>query len=282
VHLELEAEERGDAYAARRALGNLARIKEEVRAVWGWTFIERLGQDVRYAARVLRRSPGFTAVAVISLALGIGANTALFSALDAVMWKSLPVRDPQELRILTWGRNKEEAAHTFEHDFTGYGYKDPKTGQAIRSSFLYSAYLSLRDRVPQFSDLVGFSENEFTLTANGSSEYASGWFVSGNYFTALGVVPAAGRLVTPEDDAPGRPPVVVLTHRYWEKRFRLDSQVIGREVTINQTRATVIGVTPPQFQGLNPGEAPELFVPLSMAALGGADYSTTDPYTWWV
>lgn len=281
AHLELEAEEQRDPIAARRMLGNLARVKEDTRAAWGWTFLERLSQDIGYAVRVLRHSPGFAAVAVISLALGIGANTALFSALDAVMWKSLPVRHPENLRVLTTAIT-DATKSAPSHSHTGYSYVDENTRQEIRSSFSFAMYQALRDHVPQFTDLVGFSDNQFTVGALGSSEFVPGWFVSGNYFAALGVAPAAGRLIWPEDDAPGKAPVAVITHRYWEKRFGSDPSVIGREVTINQTRATIIGVAPPAFLGLDPGQVGDLFVPLSMAPAGGPWYSLTDPGTWWV
>jgi predicted permease len=276
-HLDLEAEERGSRGSAQRALGNLTLIKEDTRRIWGWTFIERFAQDARYAARVLRRSPGFTAVAVLSLALGIGANTALFSALDAVMWKSLPVRDPQDLRLLTRIRGDKAPVHSQ----SGYGYRDPQTGELISSSFSYPVYASLRDHVPQFTDLVGFEDDDFTVTAGGTSDFAAGQFVSGNYFTGLGVQTSAGRILTPEDDAPNRKPVVVLTHRFWARRFGLDPGVIGREIVLNRTNVTVIGVTPPAFQGLFPGRAIDLFVPMSMTIPTG-EYSLTDPYDWWV
>ncbi len=245
--------------------------------MWGWSFLEPLAQDTRYAARVLRRSPGFTAVAVLSLALGIGANTALFSALDAVMWKSLPVGDPQSLRLLTWIRGGKEPVHSQ----SGYGYRDPQTRELISSSFSYPVYASLRDHVPQFTDLIGFEDDDFTVTAGGISDFAAGQFVSGNYFTGLGVQASAGRVLTPEDDAPNRKPVVVLTHRFWAERFGLDPGVIGREIVLNQTSVTVIGVTPPAFQGLFPGRAIDLFVPMSMTIPTG-EYSLTDPYDWWV
>jgi predicted permease len=273
-HLELEAEEQD-----RRALGNMALIKEDVREAWGWTWLDRLAQDIRYTGRVLRRGPGFTTVAVLSLALGIGANTALFSALDAVMWKTVPVRSPGELRILTWVRSDKAPVHSYD----GYNDLNPKTGQRISGSFSYPSYRAFRDNIPQFADVMAFSGNQFTVTKAGSSEYANGQFVSGNYFTGLGVRPAAGRLLIPEDDTPGRLSVAVITYRYWEKRFGLDPRAIGSAITINQAAATVIGVTPPAFQGLFPGGAIDLFVPMSMVrSVGPRWYSLTDPYNWWV
>ena len=273
-HLELDAQERD-----RRHLGNVALIKEDIREAWGWTWLDRLAQDIRYTGRVLRRSPGFTAVAVLSLALGIGANTALFSALDAVMWKSMPVRDPRDLRILAWIKSDKVPLHSH----SGYTDRDPKTGQFISGSFSYPAYRGFRDHIPEFADVMAFSGNQFTVTAEGSSEYANGQFISGNYFTGLGVQPEVGHLLTPDDDAPGKPPVVVLTYMYWQKRFGLDPRVIGSKIVVNQTGAMVIGVTPPAFQGLRPGVAVDLFVPMSMVpGAGPSDFSLTDPYNWWV
>ena len=282
AHLELEAEERGDSYAAHRALGNSGLIKEDVRAAWGWIWLERLWQDLCYAARVLRKSPGFALVAILSLALGIGANTALFSALDAVMWKSLAVRDPDQLRFVTTVA-PDAARNVPVHGHSGHSAVDPKTGLQSRSSFGYSTFSNLRDHLPQFSDVIGFADADFTLTATGASEFAYGWMVSGNYFTALGVHPAAGRLIVPADEALNRAPVIVLMYSYWEKRFALNPQMIGQEVIINQTPATIIGVVPPDFQGLDPGQHADMFVPLSTSRIAEQDwYSTTDPYEWWV
>ena len=277
AHLELEAEDQ-DRFAARRALGNVTRIKEETRAVWGWTSLERFAQDIRYAVRMLRRSPGFTAVAVVSLALGIGANTALFSALDAVMWKSLPVRDPKDLRILTWTQGDNVPVH----NQSGYGVRDPETHQSIASSFSYLAFRALQERVPQFSDLIGFESDMFTLTAKGVSDFAQGHYVSGNYFMGLGVNAVAGRTLTPQDDQPGRPPVAVLTYRCWEQRFGLDPGVVGSQIVINHASTTVVGVAPQLFQGLYPGGEVDLFVPMSAISDLGSNYSLTDQYNWWV
>ncbi len=282
AHLDLEAEEQGSRDAARRALGNLRLIKEDTRATWGWTFVERLWQDLRYAARLLRMSPGFTAVAVLSLALGIGANTALFSLVDAVMLKSLPVRDPQQLRILTWVRNAQDESKEAIHSHSGYNSRD-SSGTRVSGSFSYPAYQSFRDRLPQFSDLIAYAGSPLTTTARGGTEIAVGWFVSGNYFDGLGVRPVAGRLIQPADDVPGKPAVAVLSYHYWDQRFGLDRQVLGSEISINHVSVTVIGILPPAFQGLDPGSETDVFVPMSqLPGLGPRWYSLTDPFTWWV
>lgn len=281
AHLDLEAEEGSDVAHARRALGNLGLIKEEVRMTWGWTWLERLGQDLRYALRVLLKNPGFTAVAVLSLALGIGANTALFSLIDAAMLKNLPVRDPQQLRILTWVRDHEDDSKAPIHSHSGYGMRD-SDGAPLSGSFAYPAYVQLRDRLPQFSDLVAYAASQFNVTARGTSEFADGQFVSGNYFNGLGAAPVLGRAIVPDDDGPGKPLAAVLSYRYWQKRFGADPSIVNQTVLINQRPATVAGVMPPQFQGLYPGAEVDIFVPISEVASGERFYSLSDPYNWWV
>jgi predicted permease len=258
-HLDLEAEESGDPNKALRALGNTALIKEDTRAAWGWMWLDRLWQDLRYAARMLRKNPGFTTVAVLSLTLAIGANTALFSVLDAVLWKSLPVRDPRELRILTWERSSASWAPVGTH--SGYNYS--WNGIKFDGSFSYPAYQAFLG-LPQISDLMAFFPSQFNVSAGGTTDAADGQFVSGNYFQGLGVRPLAGRVLLPEDDARERAGAVVLAYQYWERRFGLDPQIIGREIAVNRSQMTVVGVLPPEFQGLYPGNAVDLFVPLSL------------------
>lgn len=258
-HQELEAEELGDPNKARRVLGNAARLKEEVREAWGWMWLDPLWQDLRYAARMLRKNPGFTTVAVVSLTLAIGANTALFSVLDAVLWKSLPVRDPRELRILTWERSPDSWAPVRMH--SGYSYSWNRIN--LDGSFSYPAYQAFLG-LPQISDLMAFFPSQFNVTGGGTTDAANGQFVSGNYFRGLGVRPLAGRVLAPEDDDRERASAVVLAYQYWERRFGLDPRIIGREVTVNRIQMTVVGVLPPEFLGLYPGNAVDLFVPLSL------------------
>jgi predicted permease len=244
-----------------------------------WTSLDRLRQDVRYGLRALGKSPGFAAVAMLSLTLGIGANAALFSLADALLWKSLPVRDPRELRILTWVRSNNVPVK----DHSGYGATDPRTGANVSGSFSYEAFREIQ-KLPQFSDLAAFGwRTQFTLQAQATSEFADGQFVSGNYFAALGVQPLAGRPILPDDDRPGRPPVAMLTYRCWERRFGLDPKVIGSVIILNQTPVEVVGVLPPGFQGLNPSATVDVFVPMSLTpSLAPFYYTLNQPDNWWI
>jgi macrolide transport system ATP-binding/permease protein len=137
--------------------------------------------------------------------------------------------------------------------------------------------------VAQFSDLVAYAPTQFTVTADGSSEFALGQFVSGNYFSGLGAQPLIGRPILPEDDAPGRPAIVLLTYRYWEKRFALDPNVIGRAIAVNQRPVTIVGVMKPAFQGLYPWQSAELFVPIAaITEMRHPWFSLSQPNMWWV
>ncbi len=286
-HLDIEVDELAEEgsnpgnakHQARRAFGNVTGAEERFYESRRWLWIEQLSQDLRYGLRTLRRNPGFTLIAVLSLALGIGANTAVFSLVDAVMLKSLPVRAPEELRLLNW---VWEGHAPFENH-SGYRTVDVQTGQHVSGSFSYPAYQMFRENVPQFSDLVAYARHELTVTAGGASDFAFGQFVSGNYFTGLGAQPLIGRPIVAGDDAPGRPRVAVLTYRYWEKRFALDPGVVGREIAVNTRPVTVVGVMQPAFQGLYPGRETDLFVPMVMTAeVGPRWFSLSQPDRWWV
>lgn len=286
-HLEHEADDLAEEganptdarHGASREFGNVVRAEERFYESSRWIWLEHLAQDLKYGLRTLRNNPGFTSIAVLSLALGIGANTAVFSLVDAVALKSLPVRNPDELRILQWVRYRDG----LEVSTSGYNTDDPVTGQRICGSFSYATYQMFRQNVPQFSDLVAYAHSDFTVTSNGASEIASGQFVSGNYFTGLGAQPLIGRPILADDDAPGRSRVAVLTYRYWEKRFGLDPGVIGKEILLNRAPVTVVGVMRPAFQGLYPGAVVDLFVPMTMdSEIGPRWFSMTRPDNWWV
>jgi putative ABC transport system permease protein len=237
--LRMAAQDRG-RQAAQREFGNVALIKEVTREMWGWTRLERFAQDLRYACRCMRRSPAFTLTAVLSLALGIGANTAIFTLIDALLLRSLPVHDPQRLVQLI-----------------AYQYGKPS------ESFSYPVVRALAYQKNLFSALVGFSGTRFNIGSAGSVERAPGAWVSGEYYQTLGLQPILGRLIAPADDTPGAPPVCVITDDYWKRQFAGDPHVAGRTILIESLPVTVVGVSPPGFSGANVGEVADITLPLS-------------------
>jgi len=235
--------------AARRArieFGGIEAWKEDCRASLGLRLLDELTGDLRYAVRQLRRSPAFTAVAVLSLALGIGANTAIFTLINALMLRTLPVREPQQLVEL----------------LSRY------PGEPRVNGFSWKYYEHFRDRNHVFSDLAAVvSPSRFQVTPEGfDPEVVEGEYVTGNFFPMLAVPPAAGRLIGPEDDqmSAGRPAVAVVSWSFWQNRFNLDPAILGKRLVVEGVPATVIGVTPREFFGLQVGAMPDVWVPVAM------------------
>jgi putative ABC transport system permease protein len=204
--------------------------------------MESVAKDLLYALRVLRRNPGFTAAVVLSLGLGIGANTAIFTLLDAVLWRMLPVRDPEHLLVVGLQRGA-----------------DAGTG------FNYSGYRLLHEN-NGLADVAGYTTAPINVSVDGPPEPSiQGQLVSGGYFPLLGVNPAIGRTLGPDDDrVPNGHPVVMLSHGYWERRFARDSSIVGRTIRLSAVPFTIIGVTPAEFFGVETGTAPDVFLPLMM------------------
>jgi predicted permease len=232
---------------ARRELGNKGLVKEITRDTWGWTSLERFWQDLRYGFRIMGRSPGFTAVAVLSLALGIGANTAIFSVIDALLLKSLPVRSPEQLVTL--------------------GY-DVEPGPGF---FAYPGFEKFRTLTQVFSDMTAVSQidrSNVVIDGSGGGQDAGTvriGLVSGTYFSTLGVNAAVGRTLDSADDrVPGGHPVAVIAYNYWERRFARSSDVVGRTFTLNGTSYSILGVTPAGFSGDWVGRPVDIWIPLAM------------------
>ncbi len=214
-------------------------------------------QDLRYGIRMLAKNPGFTAVAVLTLALGIGANTAIFSVLDSVLLRSLPVAHPEQLAVLT------------DPDDHGSRFGS-QTGD--RTLLAYSEFEYLRDHNQAFSQIfaadASLPEREVTISGSlrGSrpeKETARVRLVSGNYFETLGVKPAAGRLLTPEvDRARDGAPIAVVSYAFWKQRFGLNPAILGQTIQMNKTSFEIVGVAPPGFFGETVGEAPDLWIPI--------------------
>jgi predicted permease len=266
--MEAGMSERESHQKANREFGNATLYKEAGREAWGWTSLDRLALDLRYGSRMMRRNPGFTAVAALSLALGIGANTAIFSLVDTVLLRMLPVQDPERLVQI-------QAA------FRNEAFKRNQTTQ----SFSHRTFEYFRDRNQVFADSFAFDSLERPdVAVDGSAEYTRGVdLVSGNYFSALGVSAILGRILTPEDDkTPGAHPVAVVSYGYWKRRFALDPAILGKNISVNDVSFSVIGVAPPRFFGLSPDSAPDLWLPTMMQAQLMPGRSYLDGSRWWL
>ncbi|MDQ2711216.1 MAG: ABC transporter permease [Acidobacteriota bacterium] len=235
-------------YAARRALGNTSLVKEEVREMWAWTSLERLWQDLRYAGRLLRKDSGFTAVAVLTLAVGIGANTAIFSITDAVLLRPLPYPHSKGL-IRIW-------------------QSEPRMGEGHLGAAPpeFDAY---RNRARAFSSIAGYQPESFDLTREGEGgpEHISGYRATAGLFPTLGVQPLLGRTFDTQEELPGAAKVAVLSYQFWRRRYAEDPHVIGKIMRLNEQPYQIVGVMPTGFTfpstAATPGEPPALWAPLS-------------------
>jgi predicted permease len=229
--------------------------------------ISDIWQDLRYGMRMLGKSRGFTLVAVLSLALGIGANTAIFSVVDAVLLKTLPVKDPNRLVVFNWEAGQPFRSGGIRGTFVPWGYTPGKRGSSSFRSRIYEAMRAehLREPNSPLSDLFAFaSVYGLNVVADDLAESTLGQFVSGNYFDGLGVAPLIGRTITEADDNPSAEPVAVISHKYWQERFGADPSVIGKQISVNKNTFTIIGVAPPGFVGAGQIDArPTITVPIA-------------------
>jgi predicted permease len=224
------------AIAGPRELGNLTLAAENARGVWGWAWLEGIVADVRYALRVLARRPSFTAQAVVSLALAIGANAAIFSLMDALLWRNLPVREPERLVLLD----------RYSLSYLAYSRFAQNGGSVMEGVFAW------------------YSDASRRLDTGGGAQRGTVALVSGSYFPTLGLRTQLGRGILPEDDLRGQPAqVALLSHAYWQRAFGGDRGVVGRPIWLERARFTVVGVAPPEFFGLEVGSVPDVWVPLS-------------------
>ncbi|HEV2214757.1 MAG TPA: ABC transporter permease, partial [Terracidiphilus sp.] len=215
--------------------------------------MHQLFQDIRYALRKLRRSPAFTATVILTLALGIGANAAVFTLFDQAMLRMLPVRQPRQLGRFLWTGAFRGSMSSFGGD--GHNY------------FSYPMYKDLRDQNQVFAGILAADRCSVGLSWNNQAENEDAEVVTGNYFQLLGVRPTVGRLLTPQDDtAPGANPVAVLSYNYWKTRFAADPKVVGQSVLVNGHPFTILGVAPAGFDSAIGGYRPGVFVPMSMEA----------------
>jgi putative ABC transport system permease protein len=275
AHLEMAIRDRVDRgepraqaeAAARRELGNVATIQEVTREMWGGMWLERLAQDLRYGVRLLRRNPGFTAVAVLSLALGIGANTAIFQVINAVRLRALPVPNPGEIAEIR--------------------LVDPSGMRGSFNSWHPSLtnpiWEQIRERQQGFSSLLATGATTFNLATGGESRPAQGLWVSGGLFSMLGVQPAAGRVLTGADDRRGCPARAVLSYPFWQREYGGDPSVVGRTITLQARPVEIVGVAQPGFFGLEVGRSFDVALPICAQPIVDGGVSILDSgTTWWL
>jgi len=266
---------------ARLEFGGAERVKEECREARGIDFVESLTQDIRYGLRVLRKSPGFTATAILTLALGIGANTAMFSLINAIMLRSLPVPNPQQLVILGWTA-RQEPETTQERVWSGCQQMLGDQNEHGNCSFSLALFQQMRAQQSVFSGMAAFFDIDSVAAINGQAITTRAEFVSGDWFSTLGVRPLLGRIINPADDARGGAPVAVLGYRFWQSKFAGDPSIVGKTITINQILFTIVGVAPPGFLGLEPGIPLDFWVPLSTEVAVTPDFDRRVPDLLWL
>ena len=257
------------AWAARRKIGNLTAIKESSHDMNPLRWLDSVSQDLRYGARLLRMNPGFTAVAVISLALGIGANTAIFQLVDSVRLRLLPVPHAEQLAALQIAPNPNCCSGNFSD-------RHP--------DFTYAQWEQIRDRQQAFSGLFAWGDTEFNLADGGEVRMAEGIWVTGEFFQTLGVSPLLGRVVNTTDDYRGcGNPGAVISYAFWQSQFGGDPTAVGKQVSLEGHRLEVIGVTPAGFYGVEVGRRFDIAVPACAEPLiRGANAHTPNKSHWWL
>src|SRR6266446_685327 len=281
-HIERETQdniERGMSpeearYAALRKFGNVMRIKEETRELWSFVWLEQLGQDIHYGLRMLAKSPGFSAVAILTLALGIGTNTAIFSLVDAVMLRLLPVENPSQLALLKWGARNAPNIHGYMSSGDcptdlSFGARNPSGCSFSEPMFRVIAQANV------FSATAAFANSgRLNVTGNGPATVINGQLVSGDFFRTMGLKAAAGRLFEAADDKPSAAPVAMLNYGYWQSAFGGSRDVVGHTIELNSVPFTIIGIAEQRFTGITPGSDYDVWLPLSDAQ------RITDPMRW--
>ncbi len=284
-HIQQETEENIAAgmppdearYAALRKFGGVDQVKEECRDAWGLRFIDTILQDVRFGLRQVRRNPGLTAVAVLTLALGIGANTAVFSLIDAVMLRTLPVNRPDELLQL----KRQDPRYS---SVGSPRFSNPLSllwSDGASPFFSNPLWEQVRDQQNDFSGVFAWANLRFDLTRGGTVHPVDGALVSGDFFTTLGLRPAAGRLITRSDDYRGCPAVAVLSDGFWHEHYGGASGAVGGILPLNDHPFEVIGVAPRGFYGMEVGGESEVFVPICTGEIFGT-LPLEAPSFWWL
>lgn len=266
---------------ARIELGSALTHKEGMRASLGLRWVDELGADLRYAMRMLRNGPVFTAIAAVSLGLAIGANTAIFSIARQLLYQHLSVPHAGDLRLLRWNGDQKSVVNGMWGDFD----TSPESGISA-SVFSFPVYEELRDHNQVLADIFAYKEDSMNATIHGDAQNATVVMVSGNYFRAIGIQPQLGRAILPSDDSASSPSVALISDGVWQRDFGRSPEAIGQTITVNQTPFTVIGIAPRDFTGVKGVmESPDVFVPMRFQPIvdpKGKVSLLTDQSTWWV
>jgi predicted permease len=274
-HLAMKAEKLNDPDAARRRFGNEARISEDVRDAWTFRWLESVWLDVRHAARAVARTPGFATIAVLSLTLGIGANTAIFTVLHEFFLKSLPIESPDRLRILTWTGERGGPARSRS------GYSMTVNGVKVDSSFSVHGFEQIKSRADAFQSVGGFTELDPNVYVRGQALIATGMIVTSGFFDALGTRAQLGRTFTESDMEPEAPSVAVISWALYERAFGADAAALGSTITVNRVPTTVVGILPRGLTGLTRAFPVDIYVPMARRGdLAKADEWRAD--RWWI
>jgi len=273
-------------YAAVRKFGNVTRVKEETREVWSFVWLEQLLQDIQFGLRMLRKSPGFAAVAILTLALGIGANTAIFSLIDAVMLRALPVENPSQLVLLKWSARNAPNIHGYMNSGDCPLNVMPGAANPYGCSFSEPMFREIA-QANIFEATTAFAySGRLNLTGNGTASVINGQLVSGDFFRTMGLKAAAGRLFEVADDKPSAAAVAVLNYGYWQSAFGASRDVVGRTIELNNVPFTIIGVAEQRFTGITPGSDYDVWLPLADAQritdLMFWQNRSSDVSNWWL
>jgi predicted permease len=271
----------------------IAQLRLRLKAAWRgrqtFPWLESLWRDSVYGLRILARDRAFASVAVLSLALAIGANTAIFTLVNAALLEKLPVPEPERLVVANWSAAGGRMSISMTNARSA---KDPKTGLELCNVFTYGAFERFRTQARQFSQIFAFTSlNRAALRIGGRTDLVKGMLVSGGYYKGLAIRPLAGRLLSEADDRADAEPVAVISYQLWRDRFREDPRAVGSKATVNGVPVTIAGVTRPEFYGVSPGgfvPSPDITLTLAMTPLvdprlaGGSRSVFLEPKLWWV
>jgi len=273
------------AWAARRQFGNAALLEQRHREARAWLWVTTVFKDIRYAMRMLAKSPGVTAIAIASLALGIGANTAIFTVAKSALFDALAVPHPEQLQLLAYAQGDHSVIENDWGDF----YTDTR-GRTILASFSWPVYKQLQRQSQNVGELFAFADlSQFahlSATTDGHADVVAAELVSGNFFQSMGVATALGRPIEPSDSSPGSGAVAVISDAFWLRRFARSPSVIGKTIDVNLTPITIVGVAPHGFTGASHVQTPQdLFMPISIQPVifpREKGSLLSDPDTWWL